>query len=73
MRFRGGVVNAFQNLLTELDDWCPSLIWLDFEKIGREDVVRLEKAFSVEKVFSILPKLNRNKALGLNDFYAAFW
>ncbi|RVX17155.1 hypothetical protein CK203_003428 [Vitis vinifera] len=40
---------------------------------GGEDVVRLEKAFSVEKVFSILPKLNRNKALGLNDFYAAFW
>ncbi|RVW19506.1 hypothetical protein CK203_114422 [Vitis vinifera] len=45
---------------------------LDFERIGDEDIVRLEEAFSEKKVFSALSELNGNKAPGPNGFTIAF-
>ena len=67
------MVSAFQNLLIESGNWCPSLIGLDFERIGDEDATRLEEAFSMEEVFSAFLELNEDKAPGLDGFSVAFW
>ena len=66
------MAKTFQNLLTKSGDWNPSLAGLDFERIGDEDIVRLEEAFSEKKVFSALSELNGNKAPGPNGFTIAF-
>ena len=66
------MAKTFQNLLTKSSDWNPSLVGLDFERTGDEDIVRLEEAFSEKKVFSALSELNGNKAPGPNGFTIAF-
>ncbi|RVW75587.1 hypothetical protein CK203_056440 [Vitis vinifera] len=62
---QGGVAKAFQNLLTEPGEWCPSLNGLVFERIEGEGAARPEKAFSVEEVVSALSDLSGDKVPGL--------
>ena len=69
---KGGMVSAFQNLLSNPGDWCPTLNGLDFDRIGVEEATSLE-VFIVEDVFSALLKLNGDKAPGLDGLSLAFW
>ncbi|RVW89101.1 putative ribonuclease H protein [Vitis vinifera] len=45
----GGVVGAFENLLTDPGDWHPSMEGLDFNRIDGEDGARLEGTFDIRK------------------------
>ncbi|RVX20457.1 hypothetical protein CK203_002723 [Vitis vinifera] len=63
---KGGMVSAFQNLLSNPGDWRPTLNGLDFDRIGVEEATSLE-VFIVEDVFSALLKLNGDKAPGVED------
>ena len=65
------MVSAFQNLLSNPGDWCPTLNGLDFDRIGVEEATSLE-VFIVEDVFSALLKLNGDKAPGLDGLSLAF-
>ena len=60
---KGGVVGAFENLLTDPGDWHPSMEGLDFNRIDGEDAARLEGVFTEAEVFSALSDLNGDKAL----------
>ena len=68
-----GVVRANQNLLSDLGDWHRSMNNLEFDRIGVEEVARLEEMFSAEEVFLALLELNGDKAPGLDGFPFAFW
>ena len=57
------MVGAFKDLLTDPGDWHPSMEGLDFNRIGDEEVARLEEVFSEEEVFSALSDLNGDKAV----------
>ncbi|RVW64196.1 hypothetical protein CK203_046361 [Vitis vinifera] len=46
---------------------------LDFNRIGDEEVARLEEVFSEEEVFSALSDLNGDKAPGPDGFLLNFW
>lgn len=67
------MVRAFQNLVMNLGGWHPSLNGLEFDRIGVEEVARLEEVFTMEDVFSALSELNGDKALGPDRFPLAFW
>ncbi|RVX11146.1 hypothetical protein CK203_013338 [Vitis vinifera] len=63
-RIQRDVVRAYQNLLSDLGGWHPSMNSLEFDRIGEEEVARMEEMFSVEEVFLALLELNGDKALG---------
>ena len=67
------VVRAYQNLLSDLGGWHPSMNCLEFDRIGVEEAAKLEETFSVEEVFLALLELNGDKALGPDGFPLAFW
>ena len=46
---------------------------LSFSKLEDQEVVRLEKPFTKEEVFSTLHELNGEKAPGKNGYTVAFW
>ncbi|RVW41827.1 hypothetical protein CK203_108407 [Vitis vinifera] len=68
-----GVVRAYQNLLSDLGGWHPSMDSLEFGRSGVEEATRLEEMFFVEEVFLALSELNGDKALGPDGFSLAFW
>ena len=68
-----GVIRAYQNLLSNLGGWRPSLNGLDFDRIGVKEAATLEEVFFVEEVYSTLSKLNGDKAPNPNGFPLAFW
>ena len=68
-----GVVRAYQDLLSELGGWHPSISSLEFDRIGREEAARLEEMFSLEDVYLALSELNGDKAPGPDGFPIAFW
>ncbi|RVX01696.1 Transposon TX1 uncharacterized 149 kDa protein [Vitis vinifera] len=70
---KGGVVGAFENLLTDPGDWHPSMEGLDFNRIAGEDAARLEGVFTEAEVFSALSDLNGDKAPGPDGFSLSFW
>ena len=67
------MIRAYQNLLSNLGGWRPSLNGLDFDRIGVEEAATLEEVFFVEEVYSTLSKLNGDKAPNPNGFPLTFW
>ncbi|KAL6350404.1 hypothetical protein AAG906_004355 [Vitis piasezkii] len=47
---QGGVVSAFQHLLSNPSGWSPSLDGLVFDGLAGEEVARLEEAFSTKEL-----------------------
>ena len=70
---QGGVVSAFQHLLSDPGVWSPSLDGLVFDRLAGEEVARLEEAFSIKEVVFALFDLNEDKAPGPDGYSLAFW
>ena len=68
-----GIVNAFQVLLSDLENWRAKLEGLDFTKLDEREARSLELPFSKEEVRATLYELNGEKALGPDAFTTAFW
>lgn len=68
-----GVVNVFQNILSEKGDWRPSISGLPFSFFDSVEAGLLEEAFSVEEVQTAVFGLNGDKAPGPDEFTLAFW
>ena len=68
-----GLVDAFQNLLSALAGWSPSLPDLDLNRIGIEEAVSLEETFSENEIWTAITSLKSDKALGPDGFPIAFW
>ena len=66
-------MRAYQNLLSDLGGWHPSMDSLEFGRSGVEEATRLEEMFFVEEVFLALSELNGDKAPGPDGFSLAFW
>ena len=72
-RIRQGIVEAFENLLSEPRDWRASLMNLSFSRITKVEVASLEGPLTEEEVKATLTKLNGDKAPGPDSFTTAFW
>ncbi|RVW85403.1 Polyadenylate-binding protein RBP47B' [Vitis vinifera] len=59
-----GVVNAFQNILSEKRDWRPSISGLPFSFLDSVQAGLIEDAFSMEEVQTAVFGLNGDKAPG---------
>lgn len=59
-------------MLFDFGDWRTSIDGLLFERLGVQEVVKLEEPFSGEKVLGALMGLNGDKAPSLNGFPMAF-
>ena len=55
------VVNTFQRVLLETDDWRPSINGLPFLVLDNEDSRATENPFSEEEVLAVLSNLCRDK------------
>ena len=51
-------MRAYQDLLSDPGDWHPSMSSMEFDRIRREEAVRLEEMFSLEEVYPALSELN---------------
>ena len=68
-----GLVNAYQNLLSDPGGWRPPLPDLALNEIGHEEAAKLEEIFSEEEIWAAISGLNSEKALGPDSFPLAFW
>ena len=73
IEIKEGVVNVFQNILSEKGDWRPSISGLSFSSLDSVQAGLLEDVFSVEKVQAAVFGLNGDKAPGPDEFTLAFW
>ena len=64
---------AYQDFLSDLGGWRPSISSLSFKEIGRDVAPKLEDPFIVEEVFTTLSYLNGDKAPGPDGFSIALW
>ena len=72
-RVRQGIVEAFENLLSEPGGWRASLMNLSFSRIIGVEAARLEEPFTEEEVKAALIKMNGDKAPNPDGFATAFW
>ena len=70
---KDGLVDAFQNLLSTLGSWSPSLPDFAFNEIGSKEVARLEESFLEEEIWTAISGLNNDKAPDPDCFPLAFW
>ena len=68
-----GLVNAYQNLLSDPGGWRPPLPDLALNEIGHEEAAKLEEMFSEEEIWAAVSGLNSEKAPGPDGFPIAFW
>ena len=68
-----GLVNAYQNLLSDPGGWRPPLPDLALNEIGHEEAAKLEEIFSEEEIWAAVSGLNSEKAPGPDGFPLAFW
>ena len=68
-----GLVNAYQNLLSDPGGWRPPLPDLALNEIGHEEAAKLEEIFSEEEIWAAISGLNSEKAPGPDGFPLAFW
>ena len=68
-----GLVDAFQNLLSDPGGWRPTLPDLNLNRIRSEEAASLEENFSENEIWTVISGLNRDKAPGPNGFPLAFW
>ena len=69
---REGVVNVFQQLLSEELDWRADIEGLRLERLSSQEAESLELSSSEEEIHSALIELNGDKAPGLDGFTVAF-
>ncbi|RVX14524.1 putative ribonuclease H protein [Vitis vinifera] len=70
---RVGVVNVYQQLLSENLDWKADIGGLQLDQISQQEAGFLELPFSEEEVHSALMEMNGDKAPGPDGFTMAFW
>ena len=59
-------------MLSDPDDWHPSMNSLEFDKIEVEKAARLEEMFFVKEVYLAILELNGDKVPGPDGFPLAF-
>ncbi|RVW31016.1 LINE-1 retrotransposable element ORF2 protein [Vitis vinifera] len=70
---RDGIVNAFQNLLSEEPGWRADIEGLQFNQLNSREAEDLEMPFSEEEIHFALMEMRGDKALGPDGFTVAFW
>ena len=68
-----GIVNAFQVLLIDPENWRAKLEGLDFTKLEEREARSLELPFIEDEVWAALDELNGEKAPSPDGFIVAFW
>ena len=63
-----GLVDAFQNLLSDPGGWRPTLPELNLNRIGSEEAASLEENFSENEIWTAISGLNSDKAPGPDGF-----
>ena len=70
---KAGLVDAFQSLLCDLNNWCPPFPNLLFNLISVEQATKLEEMFTEEEIRAVVFGINGDKAPCLDGFPLAFW
>ena len=70
---REGIVNAYQQMLSEDLGWKADIGRLQLDQISQQEAENLEIHFSEAEVHSALIEMNIDKALGPDGFTMAFW
>ncbi|RVW75183.1 hypothetical protein CK203_053881 [Vitis vinifera] len=70
---RTGIVDAFQQLLTEDLEWKADIGGLILNQISQQEADTLELPFMEEEVHSALMDMNGDKAPSPDGFMVAFW
>ena len=70
---REGIVQNFQQLLTEEPGWKADIEGLHLPSLNSCEAEGLEVPFTVEEIHSALLDMNGDKAPGPDGFTGAFW
>ena len=70
---REGVVDAFQQLLSEEHSWKTDIEGLQLQRLNHVEAEGLEQPFTEEKIHAALMGMNGDKTPGPNGFTMAFW
>ncbi|RVX01885.1 Transposon TX1 uncharacterized 149 kDa protein [Vitis vinifera] len=70
---RDGIVNAYQQLLSESSDWKADIGGLVLTQISLSEAEALECPFSEAEIYAALMGMNGDKAPGPDGFTVAFW
>ena len=70
---REGIVNAFQQLLSEEPGWRVDIGGLHLHRLSFQEAENLELPFSKEEIHFALLEMNGDKAPGPDGFTVAFW
>ena len=70
---RGGIVNAFQRLLSKEPGWRADIEGLHLNRLNSYEAEVLELPFTEEEIHSALMEMNGDKAPGPDGFTVAFW
>ena len=70
---REGVVNAFQQLLSEEPAWKADIEGLNLQRLNHIEAEGLEQPFIEEEIHAALMGMNGDKASGPDGFTVAFW
>ena len=72
-KVREGIVNAFQQLLSEEPGWKADIEGLHLQSLNSSEAKGLELPFTEEEIHSALLEMNGDKAPGPDGFIVAFW
>ncbi|RVW44617.1 hypothetical protein CK203_110049 [Vitis vinifera] len=70
---REGIVNAFQNFLSEEPGWRADIEGLHLNQLNPREAEDLEKPFTEEEIHGALMEMRGDKAPGPDGFTMAFW
>ncbi|RVX06605.1 LINE-1 reverse transcriptase-like [Vitis vinifera] len=70
---REGIVNAFQNLLSEEPGWRADIGGLHLNQLNPREAEDLEMPFTEEEILGALMEMRGDKAPGPDGFTMAFW
>ena len=70
---REGIVNAFQQLLSEKPGWKADIEGLHLQSLNSSEAKGLELPFTEEEIHSALLEMNGDKAPRPDGFIVAFW
>ncbi|RVX09019.1 LINE-1 reverse transcriptase-like [Vitis vinifera] len=72
-KVREGVVNAFQQLLSEDQSWKADIDGLQLQRLSNAEAEGLEQPFTEVEIHAALMGMNGDKAPGPDGFTVAFW
>ena len=70
---RDGIVNAYQQLLSESSGWKADIGGLVLKQISLSEAEALEFPFSEVEIYAALMGMNGDKVPGPDGFTVAFW